>query len=68
MVSIPFVILRRSGALCALALLAFLPEVAAATQAPRQGRPLTIEDYYRVKTVGSPEISPDGRWRTASNR
>ena len=26
------------------------------------GRPLAIEDYYRVKTVGSPEISPDGKW------
>jgi dipeptidyl aminopeptidase/acylaminoacyl peptidase len=27
-----------------------------------QGRPLTIEDYYRVRSVGAPEISPDGRW------
>jgi dipeptidyl aminopeptidase/acylaminoacyl peptidase len=26
------------------------------------GRPLAIEDYYRIKTVGSPELSPDGRW------
>ena len=26
------------------------------------GRPLSIEDYYRIKTVGSPELSPDGRW------
>jgi dipeptidyl aminopeptidase/acylaminoacyl peptidase len=31
--------------------------------APRAaGRPLAIEDYYRIPTVGSPEISPDGRW------
>jgi dipeptidyl aminopeptidase/acylaminoacyl peptidase len=30
-------------------------------QAPR-GRALTIEDYYRIKTVGDPLISPDGRW------
>ena len=29
---------------------------------PRRGRPLAIEDYYRIQTVGSPEISPDGRW------
>ena len=27
-----------------------------------QGRALTIEDYYRVKTVGAPQLSPDGRW------
>ena len=26
------------------------------------GRPLAIEDYYRVKTVGNPELSPDGKW------
>src|ERR1051326_5185419 len=32
--------------------------------APAQtsGRPLAIEDYYRVKTVGAPELSPDGKW------
>jgi dipeptidyl aminopeptidase/acylaminoacyl peptidase len=29
--------------------------------APR-GRPLAIEDFYRIKTVGAPELSPDGRW------
>ena len=27
-----------------------------------QGRALTIEDYYRVKTVGNPQMSPDARW------
>ncbi len=27
-----------------------------------QGRPLTIEDYYRLKTVGAPQMSPDGKW------
>jgi dipeptidyl aminopeptidase/acylaminoacyl peptidase len=26
------------------------------------GRALAIEDYYTVKTVGPPELSPDGRW------
>ena len=36
---------------------------AAAPQAgAQQGRPLAIEDYYHVQTVGSPDISPDGRW------
>ncbi|MFO8174271.1 MAG: S9 family peptidase [Longimicrobiales bacterium] len=27
-------------------------------------RPLQLEDYYRLKSVGSPRISPDGRWVT----
>jgi dipeptidyl aminopeptidase/acylaminoacyl peptidase len=26
------------------------------------GRPLAIEDYYRVQTVANPQISPNGRW------
>ncbi len=26
------------------------------------GRPLAIEDYYRIKTLGAPQLSPDGRW------
>lgn len=30
--------------------------------AQKLGRPLAIEDYYRVKTVGNPELSPDGKW------
>jgi dipeptidyl aminopeptidase/acylaminoacyl peptidase len=29
---------------------------------PARGRALAIEDYYRLKTVGSPELSPDGKW------
>jgi dipeptidyl aminopeptidase/acylaminoacyl peptidase len=34
--------------------------IANASQA--QGRPLAIEDYYRVRTVGAPQMSPDGKW------
>ena len=30
--------------------------------APPASRPLSIEDYYRVRTVGSPQLSPDGAW------
>jgi dipeptidyl aminopeptidase/acylaminoacyl peptidase len=26
------------------------------------GRPLTLEDYYRVKSVGGPQMSPDANW------
>jgi dipeptidyl aminopeptidase/acylaminoacyl peptidase len=33
-----------------------------AAHAQAAGRALAIEDYYRVKTVGGPELSPDGKW------
>lgn len=40
--------------------------VPANAQAPAGGataaRPLAIEDYYRIRSVGSTEISPDGLW------
>ncbi len=26
------------------------------------GRPLTIEDYYRIQTLANRQISPDGKW------
>jgi dipeptidyl aminopeptidase/acylaminoacyl peptidase len=38
-----------------------LPLVPAA-QSRTGGRALAIEDYYRIQTVGNPDISPDGRW------
>lgn len=33
-----------------------------AQQKPAAGRALTIEDYYRVQTVGSPTIAPGSKW------
>jgi dipeptidyl aminopeptidase/acylaminoacyl peptidase len=33
-----------------------------ATSSASRGRPLAIEDFYRLKTVGAPEMSPDGKW------
>jgi len=33
--------------------------VARAQQSPRA---LAIEDYYRIRTIGAVELSPDGRW------
>src|SRR5689334_21668011 len=36
------------------------PQMPAAVKAT--GRALAIEDYYRVLTVGAPQMSPDGRW------
>jgi dipeptidyl aminopeptidase/acylaminoacyl peptidase len=35
---------------------------AAANALPAQGRALAIDDYYRVRTVGAPQLSPDGKW------
>ena len=28
----------------------------------QSGRALTIEDYYKIKSVGDTQISPDGKW------
>jgi dipeptidyl aminopeptidase/acylaminoacyl peptidase len=49
-------------ALAGLAVFAVVQLAPAAEQARATGRPLAIEDYYRIQTVGNPEISPDGRW------
>jgi dipeptidyl aminopeptidase/acylaminoacyl peptidase len=35
--------------------------VLAGSAAAQTGRPLTLEDYYRLKTIGAPVFSPDGR-------
>jgi dipeptidyl aminopeptidase/acylaminoacyl peptidase len=50
----------RSAVACAASL--FLLESAEAPAQAPSGRALTVEDWYRVLSVGSPEISPDGRW------
>src|SRR5215470_1868848 len=26
------------------------------------GRPIALQDYYRIETAATPAISPDGRW------
>jgi dipeptidyl aminopeptidase/acylaminoacyl peptidase len=44
-------------------LVALAGSVTAAQQnAGSKGRPLAIDDYYRIQTVANPQISPDGRW------
>lgn len=37
---------------------------AAASAATAQKRALRLEDYYRMRSVGSPRISPNGQWVT----
>ena len=41
--------------------LSFVAVLGVSAQSPT-GRALAIEDYYRVKTVGNPDLSPDGKW------
>lgn len=55
---------RRLLILGAIACLVPTLEVRPSAQRAAAGRPLAIEDYYHVQTVGSPRISPDGRWVT----
>ncbi|HEX5071308.1 MAG TPA: S9 family peptidase [Vicinamibacterales bacterium] len=38
------------------------PAVVRPGQAATGRRPLTIEDYYRIPSVGAPQISPDSKW------
>lgn len=35
---------------------------ASAPPAAGVGRPLAIEDFYRLRSAGAPTLSPDGRW------
>ena len=48
----------------ALAAVLLVAMPATQAQQPARGRALTIEDYYRIQSVGSPTISPDARWVT----
>ena len=44
-----------------IALLSLTLAVAAAAQAPAK-RPLQVNDWNRLRTVGDPQRSPDGAW------
>jgi dipeptidyl aminopeptidase/acylaminoacyl peptidase len=61
----PPVALRRHVPLplLLLALVALpLPGTAQTPETETARRALQLEDYYRIRSVESPEISPDGRW------
>jgi dipeptidyl aminopeptidase/acylaminoacyl peptidase len=47
---------------CAVGLTGFLVGAGPANAQAGSGRALRIEDFYALKTVGAPELSPDGRW------
>ncbi len=53
----------RGPAIRHLALvLGAVPQLALAQGGGPGARALAIEDFYRLRTVGAPQISPDGRW------
>ncbi|HEX7779511.1 MAG TPA: hypothetical protein VF424_09750, partial [Vicinamibacterales bacterium] len=56
---------RRKACLSIIAALAggalVAGSIGVGAQAPAK-RALTIEDYYRVQSVGGPQFSPDSRW------
>ena len=60
--------MRRTSLALGLVLLLAAPAAAQSGTASVRGepalRPLVIEDYYRLKDVGAPRISPDGQWVT----
>lgn len=52
----------RAAALVALAVTPLASTAPPGIEGQASGRPLQIEDYYKVRNVGGPSISPDGRW------
>src|SRR5579862_1260478 len=40
----------------------FLPLLLVLALRMDAGRPISLEDYYRVETATTPAISPDGKW------
>lgn len=55
---------RSRSAVIAVTLLALLTRSAAtvSSQPTSLGRAIEAEDFYRLRTVGAPLLSPDGRW------
>ncbi|MBI4476766.1 MAG: hypothetical protein HY654_06305, partial [Acidobacteria bacterium] len=58
----PFGVIFAIALTLPLALAAQPFDFAQGRQGPAAGRPLAIEDYYRLQTVGNPQISPNGQW------
>ena len=54
--------MRRSLTALVILLLAAAPAAAQTSTASTGGRAFTPEDWYKLTTVSSPAMSPDGRW------
>ncbi len=48
--------------ICISIFLALGPGDAGESAEPAAPRPLTVDDYFRIRGVDDPQISPDGRW------
>jgi len=46
----------------AAALLTFAPPLVAQESAPKSPRSITIDDFFQIRDVSQPELSPDGQW------
>jgi len=54
---------RRTPLLAGIALAVLLTaQVKAAGSSERSPRPLKVDDIFSLKSVGDPQLSPDGRW------
>jgi len=45
-----------------LFVLCLLLVVSSVTYSQSAKRPITIDDFFKMKTVRNPQISPDGKW------
>ena len=52
----------KLGFYLAAALLTFAPPLVAQESAPKSPRPITIDDFFQIRDVSQPELSPDGQW------
>ena len=58
----------KLGFYLAVALLTFAPPLVAQESAPKSPRPITIDDFFQIRDVAQPELSPDGQWVAYSVR
>jgi len=49
-------------------LFAFALPLVAQEPSPKSPRPITIDDYFQIRDVAQPELSPDGQWIAYSVR
>src|SRR6266850_1059032 len=49
-------------------LFAFAVPLVAQEPSPKSPRPITIDDYFQIRDVAQPELSPDGQWIAYSVR
>jgi dipeptidyl aminopeptidase/acylaminoacyl peptidase len=46
----------------AAAVLTFAPPLVAQESAPKSPRAITVDDFFQIRDVSQPELSPDGQW------